>query len=106
GSDALLATRVATHTLDTRERFLKYHEYVVSNNLFLCGAQIDVKGDRNLRPVQQTDPDMYVRFVEENSDGIVVKGAKFHTSMSAIANEVFVLPGRSLRGGEEDYALS
>lgn len=106
GSDALLAARVATHSLDTRERFLKYHEYVVNNNLFLCGGQIDVKGDRNLRPVQQTDPDMYVRVVEENSEGIVVKGAKFHTSMSAIANEVFVLPGRSLRGGEEDYAIS
>lgn len=105
GSDALLSARVATHNLDTKERFQKYHENVVKNNLFLCGAQIDVKGDRQYRPSEQKDPDMYVRVVKEKPDGIVVRGAKFHTSMSAISNEVFVLPGRSFREGEEDYAI-
>ncbi|MCB2192593.1 MAG: 4-hydroxybutyryl-CoA dehydratase, partial [Deltaproteobacteria bacterium] len=105
GSDALLAARVSTCELDTAERFAKYHKYVVENNLFLCGAQIDVRGDRSKRPLKQNDPDTYVHVVEEREDGIVVKGAKFHTSMTVISNEIFVLPGRALREGEEDYAL-
>ena len=90
GSDALLAAKVGTCELDTAERYAKFHEYVVKNNLFVCGAQIDVKGDRRKRPSEQSDPDMYVRVVEEKEDGIVVRGAKFHTSMSVISNEIFV----------------
>ncbi len=38
----------------------------------------DPKGDRGLAPSKQVDPDLYVRVVERNSDGIVVRGAKAH----------------------------
>ncbi|BBO73096.1 4-hydroxybutyryl-CoA dehydratase [Desulfosarcina widdelii] len=106
GSDALLASRLITYDLETSDNFLKYHAKVVKENLFVCGAQIDVKGDRRLRPGDQEDKDLYVHVVEENDKGIIVKGAKFHTSMAAISNEIFVLPGRSLRKGEEDYAIA
>lgn len=108
GSDAMLAARVATNTIGGvfKERFEAFAKDVITNNLFMSCAQIDVKGDRRLRPSQQPDPDMYVHVVEEKEDGIVVRGAKLHTSMTTISNEIFVCPGRAFKGGEEDYAIA
>ena len=47
-----------------------------------AAAVTDVKGNRGLRPAQQDDPDMYLRVVDRNDEGIVVRGAKAHTSGS------------------------
>ena len=47
----------------------------------LPSPQTDVKGDRGKPPSQQTHPDYYVRIVDERPDGIVVRGAKIHTSV-------------------------
>jgi len=107
GSDAIFSTMISTSKLEEKygERFTNYAKDVTKNNLFLAGAQIDVKGDRRLRPSQQEDPDMYVHVVEERADGIIVRGAKIHTTYMAVANEAFVLPGRAFREGDEDYAI-
>ena len=43
-------------------------------------AQTDVKGDRYLGPSEQEHPDYYVRVVDRQKDGIVVRGAKAHTT--------------------------
>ena len=67
-----------------------------TNDLALAVAQTDVKGDRSLGPAKQTDPDLYVHIVERRADGIVVRGAKAHTSVSTNANELIVLPTRAM----------
>jgi 4-hydroxybutyryl-CoA dehydratase/vinylacetyl-CoA-Delta-isomerase len=107
-SDAIFASRIVTAELggEYRQRLLSYAGNAVKNNLFIAGAQIDVKGHRTLRPGQQKDADLYVHAVEEKSDGIVVRGAKMHTSNAVVCNELFVLPGRAFREGEEDYAIA
>ena len=69
-------------------------------------AQTDVKGDRSLGPSAQADPDLYVRIVERRADGIVVRGAKAHTSVSTNANELIVLPTRAMAEADRDYAVS
>jgi len=105
-SDALFAAMIATNEVQQwKERLRSYRTDVVKGNLFLAGAQIDVKGHRQLRPLQQEDPDVHVHIVDERSDGVVVRGAKMHTTYSLVCNEIFVLPGRGLRKGEEDYAI-
>jgi len=107
GSDALFPLMISTSSLEgpCRERLHTYASRLMKENLFLAVAQIDVKGDRKLRPTQQEDPDMYVHVVDERSDGIIVRGAKIHTTYCAVANEILVLPGRSFRPGEEEYAI-
>lgn len=107
-SDAIFASRIVTNELggEYRARLLNYAGNAVKNNLFIAGAQIDVKGHRTLRPSQQKDADLYVHAVEEKPDGIVVRGAKMHTSNAIICNELFVLPGRAFREGEEEYAIA
>jgi len=108
GSDCMLALRVSTNTLGGvfKERYDAFAKHVITNNLWLACAQIDSKGDRRFRPAEQPDPDQYVHVVQEKKDGIVVRGAKLHTSMTAIANEIVVCPGRAFKEGDEDYAIA
>jgi aromatic ring hydroxylase len=65
-----------------------------------------VKGDRSLPPHSQADPDLYVHVVEERPDGIVVRGAKCHTSIAANAHEIIVLPTRAMGPEDIDYAVA
>jgi len=88
------------------ENWLKWLDRFQREDLVGCCAQTDVKGERLKRPAEQTDPDMYVRVVEERSDGIVVRGSKVHISEASIADEILVVPTRALKTGEEAYAVS
>ena len=69
-------------------------------------AQTDVKGDRSRGPTEQVHPDYYVRIVDRRNDGIVVRGAKIHTSVTPNANELFVIPTRNLTEADKDYAVA
>jgi len=69
-------------------------------------AQTDVKGDRGKRPSEQHNPDVYVRVVDRRKDGIVVRGAKAHTTASPFADELIVLPTRAMAEADADYAVA
>src|ERR1019366_6755112 len=75
-------------------------------DLAVCVAQTDVKGDRSLSPSEQSNPEAYLRVVERRADGIVVRGAKVHTSVSVNANELIVLPTRAMGPDDADYAVA
>ena len=79
----------------------------MKNDLTVAGAMTDVKGDRSLRPSDQTPhKDYYVRIVEERSDGIIVRGAKIHIGKGPVSNEIFVCPTRAMREEDKEYAVS
>jgi len=88
------------------DNWLKWLERFQKEDLVGCCAQTDVKGERLKRPSEQTDPDVYVRVVEERSDGIVVRGSKVHISEASVADEILVVPTRALKENEGEYALS
>jgi len=69
-------------------------------------VQTDVKGNRSKRPSEQEDPDLYVHVVEKRSDGIVVRGAKVHTSCAPYVDEIIVLPSRSMGPGDEPWSVA
>jgi aromatic ring hydroxylase len=112
GSDALLALNIIGERMAAagkpqyRDRIRKYHRMCRDKDLAVAVAQTDVKGDRSLGPTQQDHPDYYVRVVEERPDGIVVRGAKVHTSVSTNTNEVIVLPTRAMRPEDKAYAVA
>jgi aromatic ring hydroxylase len=112
GSDALLALHIIGERMAAagkpayRERIAKYHQMCRDNDLAVAVAQTDVKGDRSLGPTAQDHPDYYVRVVEQRPDGVVVRGAKVHTSVSTNTNEVIVLPTRAMRPEDKDYAIA
>jgi aromatic ring hydroxylase len=108
GTDALFWLSAQADTLGEpyAGRIRAYFEYCRRNDLAMAVAQTDVKGDRMLGPSQQPDPDSYLRIVERRPDGIVVRGAKVHTSVSVNANELIVLPTRALREADAAYAVA
>jgi 4-hydroxybutyryl-CoA dehydratase/vinylacetyl-CoA-Delta-isomerase len=105
GSDALFALE---RVLDgeQRERARAFAERCREQDLAVAVAQTDVKGDRSLAPHAQPDPDHYVHVVEERADGIVVRGAKCHTSTGANAHEIIVLPTRAMGAADAAFAVS
>jgi 4-hydroxyphenylacetate 3-monooxygenase/4-hydroxybutyryl-CoA dehydratase/vinylacetyl-CoA-Delta-isomerase len=55
---------------------------------------------------EQADPDLYLRVVEKKRDGIVVRGAKAHNTIAPYAQELIVIPTRSLTPEESDWAVA
>lgn len=114
GVDSLNAVNAASFEADKlnhgaseyHQNFLKWLERFQNEDLVGCCAQTDMKGERLKRPIQQTDPDMYVHVVEKKSDGIVVRGCKLHISEASIADEIMVVPTRALGPDEKDYAVA
>jgi aromatic ring hydroxylase len=108
GTDALFFLLALAERLGepAAGRIRAYYEYCREHDLAMAVAQTDVKGDRALAPGQQPNPDAYVRVVERRDDGIVIRGAKVHTSVSVNANELIVLPTRAMGEADQDYAVA
>ncbi len=112
GTDALFALHIVTQHLDQHRgtdylrRVKDYYLQCRERDLSHAVAQTDVKGDRGKRPSEQSHPDYYVRVVERREDGIVVRGAKAHTTGSPFVDEIIVVPTRSMTAADADYAVS
>ena len=113
GADALASFSVAAEVMDKKlgtgyvERVEQYRRHLQKNDLALTGAITDVKGDRSLHPSQQKQhQDFYLRVVDRQKDGIIVRGAKVHISASPCANELLCLPCRTHGEVDQDYALA
>jgi 4-hydroxybutyryl-CoA dehydratase/vinylacetyl-CoA-Delta-isomerase len=112
GSDALNALATASVLTDRAHgtgyggRVSAYLGRCAREDLSVVLAQTDAKGDRRLRPHEQADPDLYLRIVERRDDGIVVEGAKAHTTMAPVADEIIALPTRAMDAADADYAVA
>ena len=115
GADALNAISITAHTMEKkegikvyRERIENYRKYLKQTDISVVAAVTDVKGDRSLRPSDpaQAHEDFYVRIIDKNDKGIVVRGAKAHISGAAYSNEFFAIPCRALTENDSDYAVA
>jgi 4-hydroxybutyryl-CoA dehydratase/vinylacetyl-CoA-Delta-isomerase len=111
GMDAINAVGIEAYNCDQKhgtsywERLLNFVKMVQQDDLVVFSGVTDVKGDRALRPSEQKDPDMYLRIVDKNNDGIVVRGAKIHQTGSLCAHWGLVVPTREMREADKDYAV-
>jgi len=109
GTDSLFAMKRVLGRAGEKqglERVNAFYKHCRDRDLALAVAQTDVKGNRSKRPSEQEDPDLYVRVVEKRSDGIVVRGAKVHTSCAPYVDEIIVLPSRSMGPGDEAFSVA
>jgi 4-hydroxybutyryl-CoA dehydratase/vinylacetyl-CoA-Delta-isomerase len=112
GTDALNALAMITHQMDKKngthysERVDSYREYLQEKDLSMSGAVTDAKGDRSLLPSQQAMPYFYLKVLNRNQDGVVVKGLKLHTTSAPITNELIVLPTRAMTEADRDYCIA
>lgn len=91
---------------DYQERLKNYLLKAQEMGWVMAGALTDAKGDRNLSPDAQPDPDAYVHIVEKRPDGIVVRGCKAQIAGVAASNELFIVPTTGLRESGKDYAVA
>lgn len=112
GTDALFALHRICRQMDQKyeteylARVEAFYRHCRDNDLTMSVAQTDVKGDRSGGPTAQEHPDYYVRVVDRRDDGIVVRGAKIHTSCTTNVNELIVLPTRAMAESDADYAVA
>lgn len=112
GFDAINALYSTTFDIDEKygtsyhDRLKKYLAALQETENMVVGAMTDPKGDRSLSPGKQADPDLYTRIVEQNDEGIVIRGAKAHQTGAVNSHEMLIMPTLAL--GEEDkaYAVS
>jgi aromatic ring hydroxylase len=105
GADALLGM-LSVLEGDGLERARAYYTRVAAADLVVSVAQTDVKGDRSKSPHEQSDPDHYLRIVNETADGIVVRGAKAHTTFGPNCDELVVLPTRAMKEDDAPWAVA
>jgi 4-hydroxybutyryl-CoA dehydratase/vinylacetyl-CoA-Delta-isomerase len=111
GADALNAINITANMIanqDYIDRIENYRKILQQDDLATCAGVTCVKGDRMLRPSDpgQAHPDFYVRKVDQNARGIIVRGAKIHITGAAYCNDILVLPCRAMTEEDADYSIS
>lgn len=112
GFDGINALYATTFEIDQKYG-TKYHdrlrEYVIflqETDRMVAGSMTDPKGDRSLSPGKQEDPDMFVRIVEKNDKGVVIRGAKLHQTGIVNSHEMLIMPTVALSEDDLDYAVA
>ncbi len=110
--DGFNAVYQTTHRVDQdlgtdyHARFLSYLHRTQDRDLTVAVAMTDAKGDRRLRPHQQTNPDTYLHRVEQRPGGIVISGTKAIVTAAPYVHELLVLPGRAMTEADLDFAIA
>ena len=100
------ADRIEDKLPENAERIRGYVKDVQKQDLRITQCITDAKGDRSRPASKQDDPDAYVRVIERNPDGIVIRGAKLHISAASMGHELMTIPTKSMKPGEDDYSVA
>jgi aromatic ring hydroxylase len=112
GTDALLGLEGVASRVDAEfatgyaQRVRDFRAHCATGDLAIALAATDAKGDRSLSPSRQSDPDLHLRVVARDKNGITVRGAKLHTTAAPSANELICIPCRAMGEADADYALA
>jgi 4-hydroxyphenylacetate 3-monooxygenase len=87
------------------QALLDYYDYASRNDLYLSYVIINPQANRNKAWGEQEE-DLVARIVDEDAQGITVRGAKMLGTGAIMANELLVANLQPLRPGEEDLAIS
>ena len=83
-----------------------YFRYARDNDLYLTYVLINPQADRSKGPSEQRDRFLSAGVVDQDAEGITIRGGKMLATGGVFANEVFVTCIQPLREGEEPYAMS
>lgn len=83
-----------------------YYRYARDNELYLTYVIINPQADRSKAAHEQADPFLSAGVVDQDAEGLTIRGAKMLATGGIVANEVFVTCIQPLREGEERYAVS
>jgi len=111
GLDALSACHSVTFDIDAgtgtnyHKRFLKFLERAQAANVVIGGAMTDPKGDRSKPPHKQSDPDVFLRVVRRDEDGIYVSGAKLHQTGAVNSHWLIFMPTMRMSEADREWSV-
>jgi 4-hydroxyphenylacetate 3-monooxygenase len=85
---------------------MDYFQFVRDSDAYMTYVIINPQADRTKSTGEQQDEFLATGVVDEDSEGITVRGAKMLGTGSIMANEVLFANIQPLRPGEEKYAIS
>lgn len=86
------------------DAFRDYFEYIRREDHYLSYVIINPQADRSKDWGDQT-ADLVARIVDEDAEGLTIRGAKMMGTSTVMSNELFVANLQPLRPGEEDLAF-
>lgn len=91
---------------DRAKAFWDYYVHARDSDLYLTYVIINPQVDRSKAAIELGNDDPMMKIVDEDNEGVTVRGAKMLGTSSIMANEVFVAHLQPLRPDEVDYAIS
>jgi 4-hydroxyphenylacetate 3-monooxygenase len=83
-----------------------YFQYARDNDLFLSYVIINPQSDKARSAGNQPDPHLVASVVDEDGEGITIRGAKMLATSGVMANELLVSGFQALQAGDEAYAFT
>ncbi|MGE0062604.1 MAG: 4-hydroxyphenylacetate 3-hydroxylase family protein [Xanthobacteraceae bacterium] len=111
GLDAISSCHSVTFDIDAangtdyHKRFLAFLGRAQTANVVIGGAMTDPKGDRSKPPHQQSDPDMFLRVVRRDADGVYISGAKMHQTGAVNSHWLIVMPTMRMTDADRDWSV-
>jgi 4-hydroxyphenylacetate 3-monooxygenase len=88
------------------QALVDYFTYARDSDLYLSYVIINPQADRSKAASNQPGEDLVARIVDEDAQGITIRGAKMLGTSVIFANEIMVSGFMGLQAGEEDYAFT
>jgi len=83
-----------------------YYRFARDNELYLTYVIINPQADRSKAAHEQEDEYLTAGVVDQDAEGLTIRGAKMLATGGIMANEVFVTCIQPLQEGDKKYALS
>ncbi len=99
------AGRMTEVKSDYLDRIGAYIEHAQRADIRITQCITDAKGDRSRPPAKQDDLDAYVRVVDRQRDGVVIRGAKLHITGASFGHDLLTIPTKAMKPGEEDWSI-
>lgn len=111
GLDTISVLHSITYDIDAKHgtpyhaRYLRFMAEAQRRNIIIGAGMTDPKGDRSKRPHEQEDPDLFMRVVKRDEDGLYVRGAKAHMTGGLNSHFICVMPTMNMTADDTDYAV-
>jgi 4-hydroxyphenylacetate 3-monooxygenase len=83
-----------------------YFQYARDRDLFLSYVIINPQADKAKSASGQPDPDLVASVVDEDAEGITIRGAKMLATSGVLADELLISGFQALQAGDEAYAFT
>jgi 4-hydroxyphenylacetate 3-monooxygenase len=91
---------------DRARAFADYYTYIRDNDLYLTSVFNNPQADRSKSAAEQKDAFLTAGVVDQDAQGITVRGAKMLATGAITADEIFLGNVQPLQPGDEPYAIS